>query len=67
MASAWFPKGLDDPELALIEIEAESAQYWDMTASRMRYLFEVARANLTGREPELGDNAKLDLAARPAS
>jgi general stress protein 26 len=39
MASAWFPKGLDDPDIALIKVTAESAEYWDMTASRMRYFW----------------------------
>ena len=60
-ASAWFPKGLDDSDLALIEIEADSAQYWDSTSSSMRYLWEVASANVTGREPNLGENARLSL------
>jgi general stress protein 26 len=65
MASAWFPKGLDDPDLALIKITAESAEYWDMTASRMRYFWEVATANLSGHEPSLGENRRVDL-DRPA-
>ena len=56
MASAWFPKGLDDPNLALIEVDADSAQYWDSTDSTMRYLWEVATANLTGREPDMGES-----------
>lgn len=60
-AAAWFPQGLDDPELALIEVEADSAQYWDSTSSSMRYLWEVARAHVTGREPQLGENAKVKL------
>jgi len=64
MAAAWFPKGVNDPELALIEVEAESAQYWDSTSSNMRYLWEVAAANLTGREPDMGENAKVDLHGR---
>lgn len=64
MASAWFPQGLDDPELALIEVEAESAQYWDSTSSSMRYLWEIAAANLTGREPDMGENARLELHGR---
>jgi general stress protein 26 len=59
--SAWFPKGLDDPELAIIEVDAESAQYWDSTYSSMRYFWEVARANMTGREPNLGENARINL------
>lgn len=53
MFSAWFPKGLEEPELRLIEVEAESAQYRDSTSSSMRYLSEVAAANLTGKEPDL--------------
>lgn len=61
MVSAWFPDGLDDPDLALIEVEADSAQYWDSTSSTMRYFWEVASANLTGREPDMGDNAKVKI------
>lgn len=59
--SAWFPGGLEDPELALIEVTPESAQYWDSTSSSMRYLWEIAAANLTGREPDMGDSQKLNL------
>lgn len=61
MVGAWFPKGLDDPELALIEVDAISAQYWDATTSSMRYLFEIAKANLSGDEPDLGETEKLRL------
>jgi hypothetical protein len=25
----WFPKGLEDPELALLRIEVTRAEYWD--------------------------------------
>lgn len=66
MASAWFPKGLDDPDLALIEVEAQSAQYWDATSSSMRYLWQVASANLTGREPDMGENQKVSFKAGAA-
>ena len=24
----WFPKGLDDPNLALLCVQVESAEYW---------------------------------------
>ena len=63
MAAPGFRKGLDDPDLALIEVDADSAQYWDSTSSSMRYLWEVAAANLTGREPDMGENAKVELHA----
>ena len=25
----WFPRGLDDPDLALIEVRIDKAEYWD--------------------------------------
>ena len=59
--AAWFPEGLEDPDLALIKVRVEEAEYWDMTTSRMRYLFELGRANLTGREPELGEHGSVQL------
>lgn len=61
VAAAWFPQGLDDPDLALIEVDAEAAQYWDGTSSSMKFLYQIARANPTGREPELGESRKLDI------
>lgn len=59
--SAWFPKGKDDPDTGLIKVTAEGAQYWDSTSSGMVYLWEVAKANLTGTEPKVGEVRKLDL------
>ena len=26
---AWFPKGLDDPDLCLLQVKAERAEYWE--------------------------------------
>ena len=27
---AWFPSGLDDPDLGLLEVTVEQAEYWDV-------------------------------------
>jgi general stress protein 26 len=32
---AWFPKGLEDPELALVEVAITKAEYWDSDTSKM--------------------------------
>lgn len=32
----WFPQGVDDPDLILLKITVNSAEYWDSTAGRMR-------------------------------
>ena len=32
---AWFPQGLDDPQIALLRVDAEKAEYWDARSSAM--------------------------------
>jgi general stress protein 26 len=33
--SRYFPKGLEDPHLALLRVRIESAEYWDVPSRRM--------------------------------
>lgn len=46
---AWFPDGLDDPNLALLRVEVDSAEYWDAPASSVVQLYGFAKAILTGK------------------
>lgn len=55
----WFPNGLDDPDLALLEVTVDDAEYWDAPASRTQRLFGLARAIGTGRTEQLGEHAKV--------
>jgi general stress protein 26 len=61
--AAWFPEGRDDPDVALIRFDVGQGEWWDSTSSRMIQLYEVAKANLTGREPDLGENEKVRVAS----
>ena len=58
---AWFPGGIDDPDLALIRVEPESAEVWDAPAGRFRQIFGMAKAALTGQRPNLGQRKRMDL------
>lgn len=58
---AWFPQGLDDPELALLCVHVEKAEYWDTPSSRMVQLAGFVKATLTGQKYEPGDNQKVAL------
>jgi general stress protein 26 len=58
---AWFPDGLDDPELALLCVRVEKAEYWDTPNSRMVQLVGMVKAVVTGEEYRPGDNEKLTL------
>lgn len=52
-AEAWFPAGPDDPDLGLLAVHIEHAEYWDVQDSKMVQLFKMARAAVTGRRPDL--------------
>ena len=54
--SAWFPKGRDDPNLAMLEIKIQHGEHWDSTSSRMVQLYEVLKANVTHKHPQMGEH-----------
>ncbi len=58
---AWFPEGLDDPELALLKVSVESAEYWDSPSSKMVQLVGFVKALVTGESYKPGEHEKLDL------
>jgi general stress protein 26 len=58
----WFPKGKDDPEIAILKVSIEQAEYWDAPSSTMVYIYGYAKALATGRAPHPGANEKLKIA-----
>ena len=62
MLKVWFPQGLEDPELALLKITVEKAEYWDSPSNKMTRLFGMAKALLGGDKEALGENKKLNFA-----
>lgn len=58
---AWFPKGLEDPELALLKVEIGKAEYWDLPSGKMIQLAGFVKAIVTGRQVNPGEHEKVDL------
>lgn len=58
---AWFPKGLDDPNLALLKIHVEKAEYWESPGGAVVALVGFAKALITGKQADVGKNEKLNL------
>lgn len=49
MWKTWFPKGKDDPDISIITVTANKAEYWDLSgANKMRFLFEAGKALVQG-------------------
>jgi general stress protein 26 len=59
---AWFPNGVDDPDLALLKVKVDQAEYWDSPSGKMVQLAGFVKALATGeRFDEAGENRKIDL------
>jgi general stress protein 26 len=56
----FFPKGLDDPDLALLRVDIEKAEYWDAPGTSVGRLFAVAKALTTGNKDAIGENVKVN-------
>ena len=61
IVAAWFPEGKDDPELTLLRLDADDAEVWISQKGPIRFAFEIAKANLTDSEPDVGQHARLNL------
>jgi general stress protein 26 len=55
----FFPKGLNDPDLALLRVDIEKAEYWDSPGTAVGRAYAVAKALATGDTDATGDNVKL--------
>ena len=55
----WFPKGVDDPDAAILQVTVHSAEYWDAPNGTMVHAYGYLKARLTGESPHPGENAKV--------
>ena len=58
---AWFPEGTDQPDLALLRIGIEKAEYWDSPSSKVAQVVSFVSALVKGESAGWGENKKLDL------
>lgn len=57
----WFPEGKDDPEIALLKINLEKAEFWDGPSSTIGFALSFVSSLVTGKEPDMGENKKVVL------
>jgi general stress protein 26 len=61
MMKAWFPLGLDDPDMALIKVTPTQVNYWDSSSSKMVVLFNMLKAIATGKVYAEGEHGTISL------
>jgi general stress protein 26 len=57
----WFPEGKQDPNVALLRIKIEKAEYWDSPSSTISYALNFVSAIVTGEEPDMGEHKQLEF------
>jgi general stress protein 26 len=60
-AEAWFPQGVDDPQLGLLRVDVEQAQYWEDNKPKVLQFAEILVGAISGNPPKSGDQRKLDF------
>lgn len=59
--STWFPEGKDDPNVALLRIKIEKAEYWDSPSSAVSFALNFVSALVTGEQPDSGEHKRLEF------
>jgi general stress protein 26 len=58
---AWFPKGLEDPNLTLLKVTVEQAEYWDATSSALVEALGLLKSLVTGERATTTDYVVMSL------
>ena len=59
-AREYFPQGAEDPNLGLLHLSSDSAQYWGMPGGKVAGLAQIVKAKVTGEQPP-GGTATTEL------
>lgn len=60
LVKAWFPGGIDDPNISLLQVKPESVYYWDAEAGKMVSFLKIIAGAITGK-PALSNDAQGSL------
>lgn len=61
MAEAWFPGGIEDPELTMVCVQIETAEYWNVKEGKLTQIAKMVKAALTGKPPnDMGEHGKVE-------
>ena len=58
---AWFPDGLESPDLCLLKVNVEEAEYWDSSSSTLVQIAGFVKAMVTGQQMDGGEYGKVNL------
>jgi general stress protein 26 len=60
-AQAWWPKGPSDPEVRVLRVIPDDAEYWDTRGNSIIVALKLAAAQVSGHPPDLAENRKVQM------
>ncbi|MHA7128682.1 pyridoxamine 5'-phosphate oxidase family protein [Algoriphagus namhaensis] len=57
--AAWFPKGKQDPSLAMLEVKISSGEHWVNDENKLTQFYKLVKATVNEEQPEIGENEKF--------
>lgn len=61
VVEAWFPEGKDSPNVGLLFVESDSAEYWDTPGGKVASALAFVKARATGNKPDVGESEDVEL------
>jgi len=62
IAESFFDgKTKDDPTIAILKVEVETVEYWDLSKPAVAKAFEFVKGLVTKTEPDMGENHTVAL------
>lgn len=57
----WFPDGLDDPQLRLLKVSVDKAEYWDNSGGIVSTIIGFAEGLINKDSSKMGENETITL------
>ena len=61
MYKAWFPKGEDDPQIAVLRVDVSQGDYWEASSSSIVRYAKYAIAAATGGSMPVGESGHVTV------
>ena len=61
MYKAWFPKGEDDPDIAVLRVDVSDGDYWEASSSKVLFYAKYAIAAVSGGSVPVGEQGHVTV------
>ena len=61
MVEAWFPDGPDTPEVVLLHVDSDSAEYWTSPGGTAATVLQWVKSKVTNSRMSVGESGTVEL------